>query len=63
VLNNTSWQITGKSCPIARNEPAASMWMRAVYGDDLDLAPKTALTPRPAHRGLSAAFTPVLADR
>jgi hypothetical protein len=50
VLNNTSWQFTGKSCPIARNEPAASMWMRAVYGDDLDLAPKTALTPRPAHR-------------
>ena len=43
VLNNTSWQFTGKGCPIARNEPAAPTRMRTFTGDDPDFAPKTAL--------------------
>ena len=63
VLNNTSWQFTGKSCPIARNEPAASTRMRALSDDDLDVAPKTAFTSRPALPGSPSAFMPVSADR
>lgn len=42
VLNNPSWQFTGKGCPIAKTEPAAPAWMRTFSGDDFDVAPKIA---------------------
>ena len=45
VLNNPSWQFTGKRCPIAKSEPAAPTRMSTFSGDYFDVAPKTAFTP------------------
>jgi len=42
VLNNTSWEFTGKACPSAMSEPAAPPQMRLLSEQDFDVAPKIA---------------------
>lgn len=42
-LNNTSWEFTGKACPVALTKPAAPARLTAFSVEDLDAAPTAAL--------------------